>query len=505
MKSLPYAGVSGAENFNTLPEPLQRPVGNVETNRHEDEQAIRKCVYTYEDKYAFARIISGDSLIFDSHFESGNLHSAFRVFSQTETIGGDAIQYRKHVYELYMHNDLYTNGNTQWFYFRVSNVRAGQEVTFIIKNFQKPESLFNEGMRPLFFSTYGNRGWERCGLNIKYFPTTFAANSSGQAKSNAFSLTFTVTFEWSGDVCYFSCCLPYTYSDLQKYLQSLVLKTGPKIVIKRCQLCKTIGGNRCDLVTITAPAQSVEELNSRQMVVITARVHPGESNSSWIVQGILDFLTGDDSAAVELRNIYVFKVVPMLNPDGVINGNYRCSLAGCDLNRKWSSPDANRHPTIFHTKRLLKRLSKYRTLAFVLDLHGHSRKKGIFVYGCLPDRRPTNSASPTIEASSEKKHIVAFNGGFRKSCSEQSNSTSVVRTCRYIPSKSEWTPVSYCDAAIGLAPCLCFPGQPSANFVWDTSLPTSNSTLRDMLSWKVNYLPRIFSCVVPTFSKQNCR
>ena len=29
------------------------------------------------------------------------------------------------------------------------------------------------------------------------------------------------------------------------------------------------------------------------------------------------------------------KVVPMLNPDGVINGNYRCSLAGVDLNRVW--------------------------------------------------------------------------------------------------------------------------------------------------------------------------
>ena len=25
----------------------------------------------------------------------------------------------------------------------------------------------------------------------------------------------------------------------------------------------------------------------------------------------------------------------MLNPDGVINGNYRCSLLGYDLNRVW--------------------------------------------------------------------------------------------------------------------------------------------------------------------------
>ena len=28
----------------------------------------------------------------------------------------------------------------------------------------------------------------------------------------------------------------------------------------------------------------------------------------------------------------------MLNPDGVVNGNYRFSAAGHDLNRKWHKP-----------------------------------------------------------------------------------------------------------------------------------------------------------------------
>ncbi len=39
-----------------------------------------KCVYKYEDKYSFARILPPDSLVFDSHFESGNLSSAFRKY-----------------------------------------------------------------------------------------------------------------------------------------------------------------------------------------------------------------------------------------------------------------------------------------------------------------------------------------------------------------------------------------------------------------------------------------
>jgi hypothetical protein len=43
----------------------------------------------------------------------------------------------------------------------------------------------------------------------------------------------------------------------------------------------------------------------------------------------------------------------MLNPDGVINGNYRCSLAGCDLNRRWKAPSKVLHSTIYYTKQMI--------------------------------------------------------------------------------------------------------------------------------------------------------
>lgn len=47
----------------------------------------------------------------------------------------------------------------------------------------------------------------------------------------------------------------------------------------------------------------------------------------------MDFLLGDSEEAKKLRSEYIFKIVPMLNPDGVIIGNHRGALSGIDLNR----------------------------------------------------------------------------------------------------------------------------------------------------------------------------
>lgn len=71
----------------------------------------------------------------------------------------------------------------------------------------------------------------------------------------------------------------------------------------------------------------------------------------------------------------------MLNIDGVINGNYRCSLAGVDLNRRWKTTSKVLHPTIYAVKKLCKEFQSETELALVCDLHGHSRRKNIFMYG----------------------------------------------------------------------------------------------------------------------------
>ena len=61
----------------------------------------------------------------------------------------------------------------------------------------------------------------------------------------------------------------------------------------------------------------------------------------------------------------------MLNPDGVINGHYRTSLHGDDLNRHWDTADAYVHPTIHRLKALMTELQAGPGVALFCDLHGH--------------------------------------------------------------------------------------------------------------------------------------
>ena len=201
-------------------------------------------------------------------------------------------------------------------------------------NFTKKDSLYNFGMKVLIFSEKENEktglGWFRGGNNIQYSQNNIRRPCCSKC---FYSLSFSYKFEYDQDTVYFAYCFPYTFSDLMQDL--LELENDPFVasIMNRKMLCYSIGGNRCDLLTITAPGDP-EETKKRKGIVLTGRVHPGETVGSWMIKGAIDFLTSRCKEADLLRKSFIFKIIPMINPDGVIYGNYRCGLAGVDLNRR---------------------------------------------------------------------------------------------------------------------------------------------------------------------------
>ncbi|KAL1463737.1 hypothetical protein WDU94_015463 [Cyamophila willieti] len=134
-----------------------------------------------------------------------------------------------------------------------------------------------------------------------------------------------------------------------------------------------------------------------------ARVHPGESNASWLMDGIIRFLTENTPSAAKLRKTYVIKIVPMLNVEGVVNGCHRCCLSNEDLNRKWKSPHPVLHPEIFHTKGMIAFCADVlkRPPYLYCDFHGHSAKKNIFLYGCSGQESYLSKDKDLIQNDSE--------------------------------------------------------------------------------------------------------
>ena len=121
-------------------------------------------------------------------------------------------------------------------------------------------------------------------------------------------------------------------------------------------------------------ANYINDHKHKKGIVITCRVHPGESNASFIAEGIISFLLRNSRETNFLRNNFIIKILPMINPDGVIYGNYRWSLLGVDLNRRWNNPSKILYPTIYNAKQLIKMLDIERGVSFFCDIHEHSRK-----------------------------------------------------------------------------------------------------------------------------------
>ena len=335
-------------------------------------------------------ISSEDIINFESNFESGNLQLAYLVNSSKENTEDKNINnYNSDIdiYQLFLQNDTNTTGYSQWFFFRVKNGKKNQKINLNIMNFQRKTTKYSLGIKIWYYSKKKNQekkiGWEHTSENVEYYQNFLYRFIKGK-RQYYYSLSFDYTFEYDDDEIYFANSIPYTYSDMIKDLNEYTKKENEKYYFyQRKILCSTITGNDVDYFNINNNLDlfNFEEINNKKRgIVLFARQHPGETVGNWVLKGAIELLMGDSDEAKYLRNNFIIKIIPMVNVDGVICGNSRTSLAGCDLNRRWVNPNEYLHPEICYLKELIYNFTKKIKVDYIIDFHGHFGAFNSFFY-----------------------------------------------------------------------------------------------------------------------------
>ncbi|XP_075991783.1 cytosolic carboxypeptidase 6-like [Anticarsia gemmatalis] len=317
-------------------------------------------------------------LCFDAAFECGNLGRADHVTDLE--------------YDLFVRPDTCRPRARFWFNFTVENVKQDQRVIFNIVNLGKETTLYDTDMTPLVRST-SRQKWQRLPRRLMFYHRSLV-HRGRKILSIAFA------FDREEDVYQFSAAASYSYSRLQKHLA--LWEKRAQAFATRESIAQTTQKRRIDLVTIgdfnfkekdkekeikedkEAVGTKIKVAEPKKRVVlIIARSHGGEPPSSFVCQGLLDYLLTTSEKAVALRNNIVLEVVPMLNPDGVFLGNQRSDLLGSDPNRSWNRTTSYAHPALMAVQDLVRKLTTEKNvqLDFIIDLHADISHEGVFVRG----------------------------------------------------------------------------------------------------------------------------
>ena len=377
-------------------------------------------------------------IIFDSKFESGNLRMAIKLNSDIPN-----------EYDLIIRKDYNFEKNYSWFFFSIQSDRE-TEIKFNILNLIKKKIMFDEQSKIRILTYNKNDKWTRNTYNIQYYQNNIIIFPPGEEKDKIIfddekdydkdedkedekdeekeddkenknktkdkggkedipdtDYFFTLSFCYHVDKSninipiYFALCFPYTYTTLQEYLYKLSIVKTNKNKIKFSTLNKTMCGNPLDILYISNFNCSLSDLSSRQSIIFTARVHPGETSGSYVIESVINNLLNNSPFSNSLLDKYLFKIIPMLNPDGVIHGHYRNNILGKDLNRMWQDPRPNITPTIYYLKKLISINKPF----FFCDFHGHSNMPNCALYCCSPPKKKKNKFFNYPNANMKSYHF----------------------------------------------------------------------------------------------------
>ncbi|MCB9496820.1 MAG: hypothetical protein H6686_08060 [Fibrobacteria bacterium] len=104
----------------------------------------------------------------------------------------------------------------------------------------------------------------------------------------------------------------------------------------------SVRGRPLWMVAITDSTDSLKSdagrIGPKHRVVVHARTHPVEVQAFWVAREMIRTLLEDSEIGRRLRRDFVFVVIPMYNPDGVVEGLERTNANLVDIESNWDVP-----------------------------------------------------------------------------------------------------------------------------------------------------------------------
>jgi len=121
------------------------------------------------------------------------------------------------------------------------------------------------------------------------------------------------------------------------------------------------------------------EYSSNHRIYIHARTHPGEEESFWVTNEIINLLLSDTPFAEFVRANCVFHIIPMYNPDGVELGFPRENANEVDIESGWDDEPLEPEVTVLKN-RFIELMTTDNPVEVALNMHSAYSCARYFVY-----------------------------------------------------------------------------------------------------------------------------
>jgi len=278
---------------------------------------------------------------FDADFESGNIGKVVQLRSPRHRSGVTHVYYRVGPnFDPENPIDIDLPANANWYYFRITGAARKYFHIAMPDNVVSGASYSYDGKEWFHLTGYES---DRHNINKRFMQ----------------------------DTVYIALYKPYNYSYLQERLLDWTARP--------CVTMDTIGfsheGRPLQMLHITDPDVPAEQ---KARLWMHGRVHPSETPSSFLLDGLVDYLTGDTPEGEALRRQIDAYIVPFSNPDGVANGYSRSNALGVNEEINYGRPEDSTVVEVRAIKRMFEKLTAERPLDFMLNSHSQLLETATF-------------------------------------------------------------------------------------------------------------------------------